>query len=232
MAALLDSVRRVPTNGFALWDSCHRLPLGREPPPAVALAMAQRIVAAYAVRWPASVRRLVTAERLVSELAARGKDTVFSARPALVAHVCSRIDDQGARAAKPEQALEKVLRAARTKLLQESSYDVSTLLLAMDDMDRFQLRQLADGKLTLTLGVADACQWPAGMPVDKAGDLDGADSSVTVEALLEESFHSGVNVGSLVSSLCEATLPLRLLPPYGKLVRSLVASDGAVTFEE
>jgi hypothetical protein len=46
IVTLLSAIRHAGVNGFALWDAVTHVSVGREPPAAAALAMAERIVAA------------------------------------------------------------------------------------------------------------------------------------------------------------------------------------------
>jgi hypothetical protein len=206
MAALLDAVRKQPPNSFTLWDAATRLQLGLEPPPDAALAMAERIVTAYSSRWPADAHRVITARRLVEDLRADGVDALFSPRPALIAYVAGLMGDAQTGAA--ETVLEEAVRAAAVKLVQESSQDVARLLLTMRSEDRALLRRLADGQLL-------------GLQAQPHGELRDE---------LEAIFTSDVNVGRLIASLCERDWPPRLLPPYGRLLRSWIEPDGRVAF--
>lgn len=203
MAALLDAVRRVQPNGFTLFDSCKRLPIGREPPPAVALAMAERLVEEYSSSWPVEVRAVVTASRLVKELTSDGLDSTFSARPALMAYVLDLVGD--AHKGTGEQVFAAALNAAAIKLVQESSADTARLLHRMDAADRVVLRKLADGTL-----------------------CSNAEPHGTVEDELVKRFPSEANVGKLAAALCEADWPPRLSAPCGKFVRSMVEAEGGL----
>jgi len=92
--------------------------IGREPPPAAALAVAEHIVAAYSASWPADVRRVITPQRLVAKLKAHGDDVLFSPRPALIAYVAGRMGDASTgTAAQVLQAAHTVAAAKRVEEL-------------------------------------------------------------------------------------------------------------------
>lgn len=205
MAALLNAVRKHPPNSFTLWDAAARLQLGREPPRAAAVAMAERILASYLHRWPPEARRVITAERLVAELQGQGVDQVLSPRPALIAYVAGLVGD--ARSGSAEEVVVTAVRQAAEKVVMESSLDVTRLLLTTHDYERTVLRRIADGELHL--------------PAQPAGTLCDQ---------LEPLF-SSLNLARLVASLCESEWPLRLVPPYGTLLRSWIESDGRLAFK-
>ena len=206
MAALLDAIRKTPPNGFALWDAATHLCLGREPSPAVALAMAECIITALSTDWPVSAYGVLTARRLVTELASRGIAPLFSPRPALVAYVVGLMGD--AQKGTPEEVLARALRVAAVKLVHESSHDVARLLLTMYPDSRVTLRKLADSDLCL------------------AKQLPGTQLEDSLEAL----FPNEANAGRIAALLCEADWPPRFLPPYGRLVRSWIETDGRISF--
>ena len=91
MVALLSAMRHERVSALALWDAVTHVSIGREPPAPAALAMAERIVAAYSVGWPADVQQAITAQRLVNELAPSKHGDLTSARPALVAYTASLV---------------------------------------------------------------------------------------------------------------------------------------------
>lgn len=204
LAALLDAVRKSPPNGFPLWDAGVRLPLGREPSPAAALGMAERIVAAFSTKWPEHACAVITAPLLVTSLASLGDAPLYSPRPALVAYVTGCIGD--AQNGAPGELLAEAMLATAVKLVLESSHDVARLLLTMDLGSRVTLRKLADD-----LG------W--------AKQLPGK-----IQDVLEALFPKEANTGRLFASLCEADWPLRLMPPYGNLVHSWIETDGRISF--
>jgi hypothetical protein len=115
MAALLDAIRRLPPNGFALWDAAAHVTLGREPSSTVALAIAERIVTAFAPTWPRHARTVITPQRIVSALASCGDTSVFSPRPALIAYVAGLVG--GVQTEDPEEMLIQALRDPSVKLM-------------------------------------------------------------------------------------------------------------------
>lgn len=191
--SLLSAIRRQPPNDFMLWHSCELLPMGGEPPAAAALAMAERLVAAYSSRWPANARRAITPERLVTELAARvgDGDALFSPRPALMARVLELMGHPGDAAA-AEAALAAALGAAAATLVEESAPDVARLLLTADVENRRPLRRLVDVPLSAER-----------KPRRK------------LETLFPNTFPCQVYFDELVATLCQAEWPARLMPPFG-----------------
>lgn len=221
MGALLDALRRVQSNGFTLWDACTRLPIGREPPPAVALEMAERLVREFSQAWPAEVREFVTAPRLIKVLQATGRDALFSPRPALMSRALAMMGD--ARLKTPNKVFDEAIAALALKLVEESAVDVARLLLTMDAEHRKTLRCLADGEREN--GV------PIGAPIMSAGASAQAFDDASLAEKLEQSLFPGQKrLSELAASLCEAEWPPRLLPPYGRLVRSWVERDGSIAF--
>lgn len=206
MAALLDAIRRTPPNGFALWTAATRLPLGRERSPNASQAMAELIVASASAKWPAQARAVITAQRLVAELTSRGHTSLFSSRPALIAYVVGLIGN--AEGGSPDQILADALSDAKAKLVQELTFDVARLLLTMSQASRVNLRRLSD----------------------PTSDWAVRKSRGALPARLEMRFGSELNLSKLVETLCEAELPLRLMPPYGKLVKSWIDRDGSIAF--
>lgn len=167
--------------------------------------MAEYIVASRSTSWPEQVRTVITAQRLVDELASRGDAPLFNARPALIAYVAGHVDAQEGT---PDEVLADSLSAIAAKLVEESWHDVARMLLTMRSDNRVKLRKLAETQLGWVMPGSLRDMFEACFPSEpKVGRL-----------------------GRLLASLCEADLPLRLLPPYGRLVRSWIETDGRLAF--
>jgi hypothetical protein len=205
MVSLLSAVRRAAPNGFALWDAVSHVTLGREPPAPAALAMAERIVASHARlrRWPQGLAALLTPQRACAELARGAHGERTSPRPALVAYLAGLVGGGlgDARGGEPEFVLKRAVRHVLLKLDDESLRDTVAGLLQLQPSLRMWLRALA-------------VQGPA-TPLLRQ-QLEGS-YNFKGEAHLE-----------FAALLCEASVPARLLPPYGALLRRLVTRDGDV----
>ena len=210
MVTLLAAVRDLQPNGFALWDAAEPVILGREPSPPVALAMAERILGAYASsrRWPREFAALLTPQNACDMLAHDADATrgLTSPRPALVAYLADVAGNGQRSGASPPIALAAAKDALLLKLDEEARADMYTALVRMQPSLRGWLRQLAD-------------------PV---ADLNGAAPRFSkavrafAERLSEELPVSATN------------LRPRLLPPYSLLLQELVTPDGilSVTYSE
>jgi hypothetical protein len=215
MLTLLEAIRTAPVQSFVLYDSAVHLVMGREPPPAQALAMAQRLVEAYSAQWAegsaAAARAVVTPQRLLALLAVPAQAHLTSPRPALVAFLLDRVRD--AWGGSPEQLLQDALQAVLDKLRVESAGDAAVALERLPHEALVQLRRLADEGSLAALGAVEGCFEPLGR-----------------------------GLGRVLRGLFEDASPARLMPPYGALVREWLsragvlavrrASDGSVTLQE
>lgn len=138
--AFLTAVRKSPADGASFFARAFTyISLGREPRPAVALAMAERIVGAYASRWPADATFPVTPERAVAMLARSAHAGLTSPRPALVDFlVCYA--DSGRRS---NEDLYAALNTALIELRLMTAQDALTALERMRPPERRALRALA-----------------------------------------------------------------------------------------
>ena len=196
--SLLTAIRGARVNGFSFAHAAAYISLGREPRKAVALAMAERIIGAYARSWPAAMVALVTPERVTAVLARSAHDELTSPRPALVAFLLSCMGD--GRKGSPDKVLATAVKAVLYKLHVESVQDALTALERMSVAERFALRVLADSGQT-----AEPSRFPR-----------------TLLSLCSNNFYTA----DLAEQLCEESPDTRLLPPYGTLVRSVVSRDG------
>ena len=200
MATLLAALRDTAPNGFIMWEVVERITLGREPPAPVALAMAERIVSAYATQWPEALASYVTPSRVVASIAHDATAGYTSPRPALVAFLASLVS-AGA-SARPEAALARALKSVLLKLEKESKLDCAIALTRTSAQDAKWLRDLAD-------------------PGSTSAQL------LAVRRELEERDLSGWATVDLADQLCEEG-GLRLLPPYGAWLCQLVTREGFV----
>ena len=207
MVSLLKAFSAAAPNGFTLWGAAAHLRVGQEPPPAQALAMAQRLHAAYAETWPAAVRAYVTPQLLVGSLAHGAHRGLTSPRPALLAFLASRLSDQDSAAA-PPQALRKGLADVLAKLQTESWRDAAVGLERMSLADRQGLLKLA------MHGIA-----PTAHPMSDIADLLSED----VGGLAALQGEGGAAAAG--AEACPAP-PRRLLPPYAGLLCRWVRPDG------
>ena len=207
MVSLLKAFAVARPSGFTLWGAATHLRVGREPPPAQALAMAQRLHAAYAPTWPASVRAHVTPQLMVSSLAYGAHAGLTSPRPALLAFLARRLRDYDGSA--PPEALRKGLSEVLAKLRTESCSDAAVGLERMSLQDRQGLLILA------THGVS-----PTAHPMSDIAELLSEDGEGAA-ALAEER-------GEAAAAGAAAAAPAlrRLLPPYASLLRRWVRPDG------
>ena len=201
VVALVSAIRRARVNGFSLAHVTAYMCLGREPRPAVALAMAERIVGAYVSRWPPAMTALVTPKVAVAELARSAHGELTSPRPALVAFLLISMGD--GRTGSPAEILAAGVKAILYKLHVESMEDALTALERMNVAERRVLYTLA-----------------------KYGQAAG--SSPSPRSLLSLCGNNDHTAG-LAKWICEASPDTRLLPPYGSLVRSVVSPDGELT---
>lgn len=86
LVALLNSVRTIRGNGFALWDAVSFLGLGSEPSEIVAQEMSRRIHAAYSASWSDEAKQVISPAAVVAELSPGKHNQLTSPRPALIAY--------------------------------------------------------------------------------------------------------------------------------------------------
>jgi hypothetical protein len=197
---LLTTLRALPSNGVNLWNVIKHVRMGDEPSAPAALAMAERIVRAYAAAWTRAAAEAVTPRRVVDALALGTHDGLTSPRPALVAFLafCVLADP----AAAPATLLAAAVDAVVLKLRNESMRDFVTAVGRLTPEQRRRLRELAD----------DVSERPQLAAL-------GAHFSSRDETL-----------AALVGLLCEeGPGPVRLMPPYGVLLRCTVALSGDVS---
>jgi hypothetical protein len=207
MVSLLKAFASARPNGFTLWGAAAHLRVGQEPPPAQALAMAQRLHAAYAPTWPAAVMAHVTPQLMVSSLAYEAHAGLTSPRPALLAFLARRLRDYSGGA--PPEALRKGLSEVLAKLRTESCSDAAVGLERMSLQDR-------QGLLSLAMhGVS-----PTAHPMSDIAELLSEDEGGAA-ALAEER-----GAAAAASAAAAAPALRRLLPPYASLLRRWIRPDG------
>jgi hypothetical protein len=198
MVSLLTAVRDSAPNGFALWDAVAHVSLGRDPPAPVALAMAERILAARARSslWPRDFAALLTPRRACDELSrdAHGGE-LTSPRPALVAYLAGLAGN--AQSGTPEAVLKAAVASVLRKVRDESEADTITALIRMRPEVRMWLRALA-----------------------------AQDKQMLATQQRLSGYLSGNAVAAFASLLCEPSEPPRLMPPYGAQLQSLVTKQG------
>ena len=199
MLTLLNAIRTAPVQSFVLLDSAVHLVMGREPPPAQAAAMAQRLVEAYSEHWApdcaAGARAVITPQRLLALLAVPAQAHLTSPRPALVAYLLDRVRD--AWGGSPEELLQDALQSALDKLRVECAGDAAVALERLPHEALVQLRRLAEEDSQVALGSVVGCFEPLGR-----------------------------GLGKVLRGLFEDASPARLMPPYGALVREWVGRAG------
>ena len=211
LVTLLNSFRTARVNGFALWDAVTYVGLGSAPSLPTSETMAARLLDAYAVVWPSSVRDAVTPKVLVDSLA-RGELT--SARPALLAYMLGRMGDASTGTA--TDVLDAALGAAISKLKAESVRDTLSALTSMNDEERRALRDVAVGEYTCDELAAIRKGWGMGM------------------VSFKNACHVGVQPGKLAALIgClrekgSGSEVVRLQPPYAALLQSWVRPSGAL----
>ena len=203
MFSLLSAFCHARPNNFVLWDAVERnhVSVGRVPSPRTARSMAQRIVAAYAPGWPATVRAGVTAQAIVDELAPGKHGNFTSPRPALVAYVVSNMPFDAADAA---TALAAAVQSALRKLDDESLLDTAA---GLTTLSRSEVRSLRAVAVTTTLPAVLAA----------AASHSSASPAASGRTAFEATF---------VPRLCDDRGSL--LPPYGALVSSWTLPDGSL----
>jgi hypothetical protein len=141
MVSLLSTIRRMPTNGFALWDAVAHVSVGREPSAPAALAMAARIVAAYGAAWPASAKAFLTPQRFFDSLAQDAQGELTIVRPALVAYLAGLCGN--AQHGTPQEVFARAMLALTCKVAEESTRDTVLALSSMPQLELLLLRALA-----------------------------------------------------------------------------------------
>lgn len=198
MVTLLNALRNVPVNGYAIWDAMLRVQLGMTPPHAAALAMAEQLVAHRASAWPAGIATEATPAVIVQWLSSGGHFSFTSARPALVAYLANLLC--GVRASAAQSVLIVAQNKLIDKLRSEAAADASIALGQLSLSARQYVAGLVHGRLT-------------GGTLAKQCDL-GVLPSVSEMLLL------------LCEPQSASDGPLLLLPPYGALFNALLTDDG------
>ena len=87
MMTLLDIFRTTPVHSFVLFDAVAHVSLGQEPPPSVALAMAEELLVAYSANWIHSpdLKAATTAQLILEALHRERHGYTTSQRPGLMA---------------------------------------------------------------------------------------------------------------------------------------------------
>ena len=203
MVTLLNTLHNVPVNGYCVWDAMQRVHLGATPSNAAALAMATALVQHRAASWPPTVVARVTPsvlfEWLRSSAGARAGEPFLCARPALVAYLADQM--RGAMGDDAEELLRGAQDLVLDKVLDEASVDAAVALGQLSRPMLAHIARLVRGELTLEMLVAGGGR-PMGLRTFR-------------EMLLV---------------LCEpqTAMPLKLLPPYGRLFSALLSSDGTL----
>lgn len=199
MVTLLNALRNVPVNGYAMWDAMLRVQLGSTPSIASALAMAEQLVARRVGAWPANVAAEVTPSVIVRWLSSSGPHPYTSARPALVAFLANllcAVEGNGA-----QSALSVAQQKLIDKLHAEAAVDAAIALSQLSLSMRQYIACLVRGQLT---GSMLAEHFRPGVYLRSFSEL--------VLLLCEPQSAGG---------------PLQLLPPYGALFNAMLSTDGA-----
>ena len=197
MVTLLNALRNVPVNGYAMWDAMQRVQLGVTPSNATALAMAEQLVARRVGAWPANVVAEVTPSAIVRWLSSGGPHPYTSARPALVAFLANllcAVEWNGAQSAFSVAQVKLI-----DKLHAEAAVDAAVALGQLSLSMRQYTACLVRGQLT---GSMLAEQFRPGVYLRSFSEL--------VLLLCEPQSAGG---------------PLQLLPPYGALFNALLSAD-------
>lgn len=213
--ALLNALQAVPPNDFTLWDSVARVHLGASPSQDVAILMAQRIFDTRAQNLPAALTSIVTPEAVVEHLTpllGAAALPITTPRPALIAFlfdlVCAEYVTTTTAPTVLDRAIEKLVR----KLMLESRDDSATALSAMSPEYRRCIFSLAHSGQSGTL-----------LSNLVAPSLGGHNFRELVESLCEPVPADVVSSGASASER-----PMRLLPPYGALLNSMLGTDGTL----
>ena len=144
MVTLLNTLRDVPVNGYALWDAMVCILLGATPTTVTEAAMATEIVAYRSTAWPAALSSEITAGAIVTLLQGGGPMPLTSARPALVAFLADLVGTTGT----PEAALHAAHAALVFKICTESTKDVCVALSMLPRSTREIVSHVCKGNVT------------------------------------------------------------------------------------
>jgi len=140
---LLDVFRTLPVNSYVLFDAIVHLPLGQEPPPPVARAMAEELLAVYSLSWIRSpdLVAATTAQLVLDSLHREAHNHTTSQRPGLMALLLDTMAEcQGT----PEERQRTAVLSVLEKLRTESEEDAAAALEALPHSALLSLRKLAD----------------------------------------------------------------------------------------
>jgi hypothetical protein len=143
MMTLLGVFRTAPVNSFSLFDAIVHVPLGQEPPPSVAAAMAEQLLAAHSSSWIRSPDLVVaiTPQVILDSLRRELHGHTTSQRPGLMALL---LDTIAACQGTPGERLRGAVLSLLDKLRLESEEDAATALAALPHGALLSLRRLAD----------------------------------------------------------------------------------------
>lgn len=214
LVALLNSFRTTQVNGFALWDAVSFMSLGREPPRAVAQAMAEALLPPYAAHWPAVANATITPEAVLRLLTPDAHGGLTSQRPALIAYVLGRMGD--AQTGTADEVLQAAVTDALGKLKAESTRDTLCALVSLDGIQRSALRAVAVG--TYTCAGLEAIRKAQGTQRFLEGivGLQPEKLAALITCLREEG---------------DGDDPVRLQPPYSALLQSWIRTGGELAVQ-
>lgn len=199
MVTLLNTLRDVPVNGYALWDAMVCILLGATPSTLTGTAMATQIVACRSRAWPAALSSEITPAAIVLLLHGEGPTPLTSARPALVAFLADLVGTT--EIGTPEAALHAAHAALVSKIRHESIKDICVALGMLPRSTRELVSHVCRGDITK----ADVLRaFPRDLPGGTLCDL---------LLMLCEPSNGG---------------PLQLLPPYGALMGALLSFGGTI----
>jgi hypothetical protein len=143
MMTLLGVFRTAPVNSFSLFDAIVHVPLGQEPPPPVAMAMAEQLLAAHSSSWIRSpdLVAAITPQVILDSLRRELHGHTTSQRPGLMALL---LDTVAACQGTPMERLRGAVSSLLDKLRLESEEDAATALAALPHDALLSLRRLAD----------------------------------------------------------------------------------------
>lgn len=207
MVTLLNGLRNVPRNGYALWSSMARVHLGATPQRSAAVKMAEGIIGfRKAKKWDDDLRQAVTAERVVEMLSGpvgvASSRRMTAPRPALVAYLADLMGNA------EMHSTEGILQSARTelldKLLVEGMVDAAAAVGDMTPAQRTLLFRIATGELTRRQVEED------------------------LREALQSQFLDQLNT---LCEPCGLDEKLHLLLPYGGVYSTVINAQGALLIE-
>lgn len=207
MVTLLNGLRNIPRNGYALWSSMARVHLGATPQRSAAVKMAEAIIGfRKAKKWDDDLRQAVTAERVVEMLSGpvgvASSRRMTAPRPALVAYLADLMGNA------EMNSTEGILQSARTelldKLLVEGMVDAAAAVGDMTPAQRTLLFRIATGELTRRQVEED------------------------LREALQSQFLDQLNT---LCEPCGLDEKLQLLPPYGGVYSTVINAQGALLIE-